>query len=138
MKVFEILYEQVEWRTIPGWPEYEVSNAGEIRSKKTGNSISSWKHHARRGTYDRITLRRNPGDKGRKRFNIRAHRAVALAFLPVPKRLKGKGRLEVDHKDGNSHNNHVSNLEWVSGQENTQRAKTRQKERGHPKKIKEK
>ncbi len=69
-----------------------------------------------------------------------AARMIALhcVAIPVPKRLKGKGRLEVDHKDGNSHNNHVSNLEWVSGQENTQRAKTRQKERGHPKKIKEK
>ena len=41
------------------------------------------------------------------------HRAVALAFLPNPNKLP-----EVNLKDGNKLNNHLSNLEWVSSKEN--------------------
>lgn len=41
------------------------------------------------------------------------HRAVTLAFLPNPNNLP-----EVNHKDGNKLNNHLSNLEWVSSKEN--------------------
>lgn len=39
---------------------------------------------------------------------VRVHRAVAKAFLPNPKKAT-----QVRHKDGNKHNNHVNNLEWI-------------------------
>ncbi len=45
------------------------------------------------------------------------HRLVAQAFIPNP-----LGLPEVNHKDGNRHNNAVSNLEWVTSSENSHHA----------------
>lgn len=47
---------------------------------------------------------------------ITAHQLVATLFLDKP-----EGNYQVDHKDGNKLNNHVSNLEWVTLQENLKR-----------------
>jgi len=46
------------------------------------------------------------------------HRLVAETFIPNPKNLP-----EIDHIDGDKHNNSIDNLEWVSHQENILRAK---------------
>lgn len=41
------------------------------------------------------------------------HRLVAIAFVPNPDNLH-----EVDHIDGNKHNNDAMNLRWVSHKDN--------------------
>lgn len=51
-----------------------------------------------------------------KQFFI--HRLVGIAFIPNPEM-----KPQINHKDFNRQNNHVDNLEWVTGKENTNHAK---------------
>lgn len=50
---------------------------------------------------------------GLKKKNYYVHRLVAQAFIKNLENLP-----QVNHKDGNRSNNHVSNLEWVSALDN--------------------
>lgn len=52
-----------------------------------------------------------------KEKTMQAHRLVALNFIPNPDNLA-----TVNHKDGNKHNNHVSNLEWMTADDNLRHA----------------
>jgi HNH endonuclease len=49
--------------------------------------------------------------------NFLVHRLVALAHIPT-----NNTSLHVNHKDGNKTNNNVSNLEWVTQQQNNRHA----------------
>lgn len=44
---------------------------------------------------------------------VRVHRLVGLCYIPNPDNLP-----EINHKDGNKANNDISNLEWVTRQQN--------------------
>lgn len=51
--------------------------------------------------------------KNKKKYYPTVHRLVALTYLPNPNNYN-----QVNHKDGNKLNNHVSNLEWCSAKHN--------------------
>lgn len=62
----------------------------------------------------------------KKVYSVRVHRFVALKYLANP-----FGYEQVNHKDGDKGNNHVSNLEWCSGFQNyTHAVKTGLHKRG--------
>lgn len=102
-----------EWRPVPGYPNYEASTLGRVRSycnchagrKKEPHIISQ---SPMAGGYLKIQLWLNGVMIYRS-----VHRIVALTFLPID-----PARLEVNHKDGNKTANHVQNLEWATSSEN--------------------
>lgn len=62
--------------------------------------------------------------------SFRTHRLVAALYIPNPKNLP-----QVNHKDLDKQNNHKSNLEWVTGQENSLHAVANGRKGGKPKKA---
>lgn len=98
-----------EWRDVIGFENnYQVSNLGRIRSKErrspSGQRLPS-KLKSLSGTiYKTVNLW-----KDNVSYNKLVHRAVAEAFIPNPSNLP-----EVNHKDKDTTNNCVDNLEWVT------------------------
>lgn len=95
-----------EFRIIPSAPDYLASNLGRFISYKS--SVAKLLHPEINSNYDRISLQ---VDGKRKTFKV--HRLVAEAFGLEKK----DGQTICHHKDGNSKNNNVDNLCWVSYEE---------------------
>ena len=99
------------WKPVLGgnWP-YEVSSHGRVRRSRYGkgtweNRILSQSNHS--GGYLQVTL-----SNGTARMFL-VHRLVVESFIgEIPHGM------EVNHKDCNKKNNHVSNLEIVTPKEN--------------------
>jgi hypothetical protein len=93
----------MEWRPIPGFPGYEVSDTGSVRH---GERILKGCVQTDPGGYTRIQINLYK-DGNRTTFTV--SRLIAQVFLPNPDNLP-----TVDHIDQDSTNNHVSNLRWAS------------------------
>ena len=98
----------MNFKPIPGFDNYQISQCGTVIVNAKGKKIKPWQHTGNGGTYLRVTLY----DKGTKK-NLRVHRAVAMAFIPNLDNLP-----EVNHKDEDTFNNAADNLEWVAPDEN--------------------
>jgi hypothetical protein len=104
-----------EWKEIPDYPEYEVSNLGRVRraiassASPKGKILSVNNEHI----YPSVTLCRNG-----RRTPKNVHRLVALAFLGSPP----IDRPFVNHLNGNKADCRLSNLQYCSAKENTQHA----------------
>lgn len=117
-----------EWRTVKifGDDIFEISNLGRLKRKATtfiksdgrpcNQPESLVKCHYReiRGReYGYVTMCANG-----QTFHASIHSLVAKAFIPNP-----ENKSEVNHIDGNKHNNCVENLEWVTRAENMHHAR---------------
>lgn len=114
-------YQEMEdeiWRPLYGWEsEYEASNLGRIR---TARQKRNWPcGHV-------LALRASSAGFKKKPYtyvNIgatskRLARLIATTFLGPPL----SPQLQVNHIDGNTLNDHVVNLEWVTGSGNIRHA----------------
>lgn len=101
-----------EWRSIPGWPEYEVSDAGRVRRivpGRRGSPAGELKPTLFKCGYFVVTLCALP--RIRKRY---VHELVCESFHgPKP-----SPRHEVGHRDGVYTNNVKDNVRWVTRKEN--------------------
>lgn len=86
---------------------YTISNLGIVRSKLTNIVM---KPNITKFGYARVNLRKA---KSREYKSYFIHRLVASHFLDNPTNLP-----EVNHKDSNRLNNVVTNLEWLSKEDN--------------------
>lgn len=101
---------QEEWRYIKDYPNYMVSNLGNVKSlnhRRTGRE-HLLKQTTNNDGYKLVVLHNDNGTK-----TITVHKLVALTFLN-----KYEDNLEINHIDNNRSNNIVSNLEWTTHQEN--------------------
>jgi hypothetical protein len=92
------------WRPIDNYPNYNVSNLGNIKNINTNKVL---KINCKDGYYG-ISL---VNDETKKTFKV--HRLVALAFIENP-----ENKSDVNHKDKNKLNNIIDNLEWTTQKEN--------------------
>ena len=100
------------WRTVPGYPAYEVSVDGLVRRCQGFRCRRAYRvlvPFVRPNGYAQVILYR---DGRRQRFGV--HQLVALAFLGPKPSLQH----QVAHLDGQRLNNHVSNLAWLLPIEN--------------------
>lgn len=119
---FEILHSGSDgnclvekWKPIKGYEDkYEVSNLGRIKSLLFKNNKVQKKRDKilsiHNNGHNYLTVGLNSNNKTKKYY---VHRLVAEAFIPNPSNYK-----EVNHKDENSLNNNVNNLEWCTSKYN--------------------
>ncbi len=113
-----------QWLPIPfhGFPDYQVSNLGRVRSlprtiRYSNGSIRDLdgkilKPIKIKTGYYHINLW-----YGRKMKMFSVHRLVALAFIP-----NTEGLPQLNHMDFNKANNRFDNLEWVTPKQNSDHA----------------
>ena len=106
---------------IPGYPSYEINRQGIVKSKErvlrkvdgTTQQIKGKILSPGIGSHGYLTVSLHENGNGTSHC---VHRLVATTFLGFQ---DGK---EVNHIDGDKHNNNVKNLEWITRQQNIQHA----------------
>ncbi len=96
------------WVTILDYPNYMVSNFGQIYNNKHQRFLKQFYKfgYAHVGLYTQGETR-----------HCKVHRLVASAFLDNPYMYP-----QINHIDGDKTNNHVDNLEWTTSSENLRHA----------------
>ena len=103
-----------EWKTIPNYEEYQVSTLGRVKRLAYYKNVCGGskqyceekilKPQKRKRGYQAVMLSKNSKVK-----SFLVHRLVAMVFIPNPDNLP-----QVNHKDENTSNNRVDNLEWCN------------------------
>lgn len=102
---------------------YEVSECGKVRSVDRTTTDKNGKVYTRKGSILKQTPHKTTSYltvslwKNNKGKTLYVHRLVAQVFV-----FNHHGKPMVNHIDSNRHNNHASNLEWVTAEENAQHA----------------
>ena len=98
--------ENIEWRKVDeNYGLYEVSSKGDVRNSTTGKILKPCDNS---NGYFYAHLYKN-----RQRKAVGIHRLAAFAFIENPNDLP-----EVNHLNGDKHDNRIENLEWCSPGEN--------------------
>lgn len=98
-----------DWRTIPGFHDYEISECGRVRRRTRGGRRYPAGYELTPKKHQRGYLVYTLGDK-----TMLAHRLVAMAWIGTPPTSDH----EVAHSDGSRTNNHWRNLRWATPAEN--------------------
>lgn len=103
-----------EWKNIENYPNYQVSNLGNVKSKERytkakDNMIIHRKEKILKQLIDSKGYCYVRLYNANKFKNIKVHRLVASAFIP-----NINNEPTIDHIDRNKKNNNINNLRWAS------------------------
>lgn len=101
------------FKTIEGYDNYEVSDFGNVRNKKTGRVL---KPRLDRAGYPLIDI----GQRSVCRSTMNVHKLVANAFLENP-----DNKPNIDHIDNCRTNNNINNLRYCTQSQNLMNASIR-------------
>jgi hypothetical protein len=99
------------WKTVPGWPEYQVSSLGRVKSIHFGKErIRKTYSDMKRGGYPKLIIMR----EGKRR-------AVKVCILVLESFVgpKPKPNYVCAHLNGNPADSRLENLAWVTPRENS-------------------
>lgn len=108
-------YSKEVWIDVIGYDGfYKISNFGNIKKCLCKNQFGIFKIERTISPYKNEKGYLKVGFvKDKKRKIEKLHRVVAFHFLDNP-----ENKPEINHKDGDKLNNHVSNLEWCTRSQN--------------------
>ena len=110
----------MEWRAVVDWPNYEVSEHGDVR--RLGGTPNCLRTRLLRPGSNRKTGYRYVSlCRDGRCWSFNVHGLVARAFLGPMEVGSHRDAMQVDHKDCNRQNNHWTNLEYVTHMENLRR-----------------
>ena len=107
-----------EWRDCLYYPNYAVSNLGNVIRKSDGKPL---KQYLQKSGYVYVWV-----DRGWGKHTVPVHRLVAIAFHGDDGYTKG---LFVDHINTIRNDNRAENLHWVTPKENSNNPITKQNRR---------
>jgi hypothetical protein len=100
--------EKSDWRTIPGYPDYQINQFGEVKSVKFGKERIL--KQRKQQNYMRVNLFVNS-----KMSVMNVHILMGITFLEYNFDNKN---MVIDHIDNNGRNNQLNNLQIISHRQN--------------------
>lgn len=108
----EETFTNEEWRPIEGFPRYQISNYGRIRSYTNPKKPKILRPHQLKNGYLMVHLAKGEEWGSNETECVRIHKLVADAFIPNP-----QNKCHVRHINQDRTDNRVENLKWVTREE---------------------
>lgn len=109
-------YNEYKVKPIPGYEDqYVASECGKVFDLKRDKEVYTWLHEI--NGYQSVLCQLAHPELGRKHKKV--HQLIARAWLGTPPTER---HYQINHKDGNSLNNHIDNLEWATRSNNQRHA----------------